>query len=86
MLENAKKLIGSTLDVRELSNVLMAMGFEDICWFGNMKELLEDGNMIVADNNGENQIQIFYNVIIFADEDDEVIDASLINIIDVVGF
>ena len=46
-----------------------------------MKDLLKDGNMVVAtDENGEEHIQIYYDVTIMADENEESVHASFVKI------
>ncbi len=80
-LEKFEKLIGQEMSVLELSNELQQLGCEDIGWFGNMGDLLDDGNMVVAtDLAGEEHIQIYYNVIAKADENEESISASIVEI------
>ena len=79
-------LEGNEWSVMQLSNVLIEEGCEDICDFGNWEELLNDGNVVVAtDENREELIQVFFDVIIKAEED-EVIEASIIRINDVIEF
>lgn len=80
-LEKFEKLIGQEMSVLELSNELQQLGCEDIGWFGNMKDLLDDGNMVVAtDLAGEEHIQIYYDVTEMAKEGEEVTEASFVKI------
>lgn len=82
-----EELIGNEYSVIELSNVLQAKGCEDICDFDNWGELLEDGNVVVAtDECGENNIQIYFNVSTLADTTEEVIEGSVIEIVDIIEF
>lgn len=79
-------LIGFEGTIIKLSNKLTRLGFEDVCCFGNWEELLEDGNAVVScDNDSENAIQIYYNVVTQAGKD-EVIEATIIEITDVEEF
>ena len=74
------ELKGEVLTYRELSNELLRRGAEDICDFGNIKEVIESGTMVVAtDYLGEEHIQIHYEVIAEASED-EVIETTLLEI------
>ena len=80
-LEKFAGLVEEEMSVLELSNELQALGCEDIGYFGNMKDLLKDGNMVVAtDENGEEHIQIYYDVTIMADENEESVHASFVKI------
>ena len=73
-------LIGFEGSIIDLSNKLQNLDCEDICDFGNWAEILEDKNVIVAtDKEGENHIQIFFDVV-FSNSDDEVIEATEIKI------
>lgn len=86
-LEQFKGLIGIEYSVIELSSELVSLGCEDICEFGNWEEILNDGNVVVAtDEEGENHIQIFFKVTILADVIEEKIEASYIEISDVIEF
>lgn len=76
-----EQLVGKELNLIELSNELEALGCEDICNFGNLEDLLDDGNMVVAtDNNGDEHIQIYYEVICKANIEEEAISASIVKI------
>lgn len=80
------ELIGFEGSIIELSNKLQSLGCEDICEFGNWEELLNDKNVVVAtDEEGENHIQIYFNVK-FASGDDERVEATEIKITDVQEF
>jgi hypothetical protein len=80
-LEKFAGLVGKEMSVLELSNELQQLGCEDIGYFGNLKDLLEDGNMVVAtDDQGEEHIQIYYDVTVMADENEEVTEASIVKI------
>jgi len=80
-LEKFEDLIGEEMSVLELSNKLQNRGCEDIGYFGNMKDLLDDGNMVVAtDQAGEEHIQVYYDVTEMANENEEVIEASFVKI------
>ena len=80
-LEKFAGLVEKEMSVLELSNELQKLGCEDIGCFGNLKDLLEDGNMVVAtDDQGEEHIQIYYNVTAMADENEEVMEASIVKI------
>jgi len=41
-----KELIGFEGNITELSNKLQALDCEDICYFGNLSELMDDGNIV----------------------------------------
>ena len=72
-------LVGNEYSYRELSEMLVNRGYEDICWFGNVDEILESESIIVADNEGENQIQIYFDVTV-QNSEDEVAEASILKI------
>lgn len=80
MKEYFKTLIGFNGNIIDLSNELQEIGCEDICYFGNMQEILESKSMIVAtDECGEENIQIFFKII-SANGEDEDIEATCIEI------
>lgn len=86
-LELFKDLIGEEYSVIELSNKLTALGCEDICEFGNWSEIIESGDVVVAvDPQGDNHIQLFFEVTILADTTTECIEASYIKVKDIVNF
>lgn len=85
MLTGAKELIGKEMDVIQLSNILTREGFEDICYFGNWEEIFESESVVVADDKGENQIIIEFEVTAQNGED-EVITATVIKIKDINEF
>ena len=81
MLRN--ELINFEGSIIELSNKLQTLECEDICEFGNWKEILNDENVIVAtDEEGEEHIQIHFEVVESAG-DDEVIEATIVKITNV---
>ena len=74
------ELVNFEGSIIELSNKLQTLGCEDVCEFGNWKEILNDENVIVAtDEQGEEHIQIYFEVV-FEAGDDEVIEATIIKI------
>jgi hypothetical protein len=83
---NIKKfevLLNEELSIINLSNELQQLECEDICFFKNWEEILQDKNMVVAtDQCGEEHIQIFFEIIFEAGED-EVIEATIIKIVKV---
>lgn len=80
MINKFNNLIGYEGSVIDLSNELMQLDCEDICYFGNCEEFLRDGNVVVSiDEEGEKQIQIFFDVIYSASKD-EVTQATIIKI------
>ena len=80
------EILGNKFSIIELSNKLQTLGCEDICDFGNLDEILKDGNVIVADSkNYEDHIQIYFDIEALASED-EHITATLIKITDVAEF
>lgn len=73
MNEKFNELIGYEGDIIDLSNQLVILGCEDICEFGNWADILDDGNVVVAtDELGEEQIQMFFDVICKNNEDEAV--------------
>ena len=79
-IKKFESLLNQELSIIELSNKLTALGCEDICYFGNWPDILSDGNVVVAtDECGEEHIQIFFNVVFEAGED-ETIEATIIKI------
>lgn len=86
-LEKFKSLIGEELTVIELSNYLTDLGCEDICEFGNWSDLLEDGDVVVAtDEFGDENIHIFFETTILANDDSKDITDSYIKILNVEEF
>ena len=80
------ELIGFEGSIIDLSNELQVLGCEDICYFGNWSEILDSGDVVVSiDDLGENHIHIFFDVV-FPNGDDEVLEATIINIKNVVEF
>ncbi len=80
------ELIGFEGSIFDLSERMIVLGCEDICCFGNWAELLEQKNIVVAiDEFGDEHIQIYFEIIIEAGED-EIIEATNIKIIDVEEF
>lgn len=88
MLEKFECLIGKEMDIIQLSNELYTIEnkVDDICDFGNWEEILESGSVIVAiDECGEEHIQIYFDVIFTAGED-ERIEATIIKITNIEKF
>lgn len=80
MREEFQTLIGFNGSVIDLSNELQSMDCEDICYFGNMEEILESGDMVVAtDEYGDENIQIFFDVTA-KNREDEVSEATIVHI------
>lgn len=51
-------------NIIELSNVLICLGYEDICEFGNWNEILDSGNVVVTKNESfTNEITIYFDII-----------------------
>ena len=85
-LQAIMDLIGGEFSIIELSNKLQGLGCEDICEFGNWKEILKDGNVIVAtDEHGEEHIKIDFEITC-NNAEDEVIEATCILITDIEEF
>lgn len=79
-------LIGYEGSVLDFSNELQARGGEDICDFGNLEEIIESGDIVVAiDESGERHIQIFFEVTA-PSGDDEFIDGTNIMITNVENY
>ena len=79
-------LIGGEFSILELSNKLQRLGCEDICYFGNWEEILEDGNVVVAtDEHGEEHIKIDFEIVRSSGED-EIIEATCISITEIEEF
>ena len=79
-------LIGCEFSILELSNKLQRLGCEDICYFGNWEEILEDGNVIVAtDEHGEEHIKIDFEIT-HSNGEDEIIETTCILITDIEEF
>jgi len=86
MREEFLTLIGFNGNILDLSNELQDMGCEDICYFGNMEEILDSESIIVATNEtGEEHIEIFFEVLRMATLD-EIIQATTIEIIKIEEF
>lgn len=87
--ELKSELVGREYDIIELSNklyILVGEYVDDICNFGNWEELLNDGNVIIAtDEYGEKHIQIYFDVI-FKNGDDEMVEATIIKINDIIEY
>lgn len=74
-------LIGFEGTLIDVSNKLVSLGCEDICYFGNWEEILLDKNFIVAtDNYGDEHLQIYFDVIEEVGKD-EIIESTIIKII-----
>lgn len=83
LVEVKEELEGREYDIIELSNKLQGFGFEDICEFGNWKELLESECVVVAvQDDWEEHIQIDFKVIKENDKD-EVCEATIIEVLDI---
>lgn len=83
-LESVKCLEGEVYGITELSNLLVADGFEDICEFGDWEQLLEDGNVVVGYGECcEEHIQIYFDVEIMANLEEESATASYIRITEI---
>lgn len=86
MKKELKGIIGYEGSVIELSNELVALGCEDICEFGNWSDLLETGNVVIAtDEFGEENIIMDFEVI-YPSGEDEVIEATIVKVINVQDF
>lgn len=75
MIEDFKFLVGHEIEVYTLSIELLELGCEDILFLGNLKRILDSGEMIVAtDKSGDNNIRISFDVI---REDADVTDTTI---------
>lgn len=83
MRNEFKSLVGCENNIIGLSNELQELGCEDICEYGNWSEILENGSVVIAtDECGDNHIQIFFNIVATAGEN-EVVEATEIKITNV---
>lgn len=79
-------LIGYEGSVLDFSNELQARGCEDICDFGNLEEIIESGDIVVAiDESLDRHIQIFFEVTASSD-DEGFIDGTNIMITNVENY
>lgn len=86
MKKEFKELIGYEGSIIDLSNKLQNLGCEDICDFGNWSEILDSGDVVVAiDEQGEEHIQLFFDVV-FKNGEDEVVEATIIKVTNVTDF
>lgn len=75
MIEDFKFLVGHEIEVYTLSIELLELGCEDILFLGNLKRILDSGEMIVAtDKSGDNNIRISFDV---TREDADVTDTTI---------
>lgn len=83
LLEVKEELEGREYNIIDLSNKLQGFGFEDICDFGNWREILESENVVVAvQGDWEEQIQIDFKIIKENDEN-EVCETTIVEILDI---
>ena len=86
MKKEFKELIGYEGSIIDLSNKLQNLGCEDICDFGNWSEILDSGDVVVAiDEQGEEHIQLFFDVV-FKNGEDEVVEVTIIKVTNVTDF
>ena len=73
-----KSLAGRKISIAELHQELQQLGYGEIDWLENLGPLMASGVIIVAaDDSGENQLEIDFDVLRLADEQ---LDRSLIKI------
>jgi len=76
-----KKLIGEEMSLGKLSVELQMLDCEDITDFGNLADLMDDGDMVVAvDPLGEEHIQVYYDINFLADTTEESILATILKV------
>lgn len=73
-----KSLAGREISIAALRQELQQLGYGEIDWLENLRPLLASGVIIVAaDDSGENQLEIDFDVLRLADKQ---LDQSLIRI------
>lgn len=78
-LNKYSELVGLEMSILELSNELQSLDCEDICNFGNLREIIEGGDVVVTTdiNNDEicglEHIQVYFTVTIEASDDEDII-------------
>lgn len=84
--ELKNELVNEEIDFSDLDNKMMESGYLSVCHDGVTSNIKFDKNVVyAAEDTGESEVQIFFEIVVDNGED-EVEEAFILKVLDVVEF